>query len=517
MALEESKSDNNITDLSNLVNSYTKDFKKFFHSLKYNKNKNTLRKNKIYNKNNPDMPKRQSKSIIWEQKSKYNTIHKDSNPIEFFYEFQEFIGRDSKAKENSIKSIKKLPVTERKTKKNNSNSFKRKKSNEKNDIFWEKVKYYMELKNEHLNELTYRLKMKKEENNEDNKSYKKLNKSSFLLTNKKRKPLYYIRNKNENSLSKNFDEFYKYFQKEQKDDKSKTARLYKNKKLINDLDTNNISFINRVKNKDKYNSNDKNKYKKFYEKKMNWIKQRDNKINKERIEKEEHEKYVMNSFSFKPIIDKKSIQIVKKREDFINFMEKKPYTERNYNNIMINKKEIYQKYVATIKPYMSLYYEQNSPFYRKNNLSFTKRKPSVDIGMIHINKGKNIKLIKDKNIENSNNDKSFEIEKKSNINNKSKIFNMFKPDKKNLVKNEKINDKIKEKETTNENTKTIRHKIWWNEIKDKNFNNPKEEENKYNFNNLYKVNVRDNSSWNKICINKIISKTKDTVINDLLN
>ena len=94
MALEESKSENNITDIGNLVNSYTKDFKKFFHSLKYNKNKNTLRKNKTYNKNNPDMPKRQSKSIIWEQKSKYNTIHKDSNPIEFFYEFQEFIGRD---------------------------------------------------------------------------------------------------------------------------------------------------------------------------------------------------------------------------------------------------------------------------------------------------------------------------------------------------------------------------------------------------------------------------------------
>jgi hypothetical protein len=69
----------------------------------------------------------------------------------------------------------------------------------------------------------------------------------------------------------------------------------------------------------------------------------------------------------------------------------------------------------------------------------------------------------------------------------------------------------------NEYTKTIRHNLWWNEIKDKNFNNPKEEEeNKYNFNNLYKVNVRDNSSWNKMCINKIISKTKDTILNELL-
>ena len=501
MALQESKSDNNI-NIDNLVHSYTKDFKKFFHSIKYPKNNNFPKKN-FYKKKEQDKPKRQSKSIILEQKSKYNTIHKDSNPIEFFYEFQRFIGKDSKAKENSIKNAKQLSATEIKTKKKAINSEIKKKSKEKNDFFWEKVKYYMEVRNEHLNELTYRLKMKKEENSEESKINKKLNKTYFLLTNKKRKPLYYNRDLKENSISKNFDDFYKYFQKEQNNNISNTTRLYKNKKFVNDLDTNNISFINNAKNKDKYNSSEKNKYKKFYEKKMNWIKQRDNKIIQERREIEEHEKYVMNSFSFKPIIDKKSIQIVKKRKDFINFMENKPFTERNYHNIMINKKEIYQKYVATIKPYMSFYYEKNSPFYKKNNLSFTRKRPSVDIGMIHINKGKNIKLIKEKNIDN---DKSFDKNNESGIINKSKIFYMFKPDKKNGNKNEKIKDKKLDKKAINENSKK--------NISFKGINKPKEEEEKkYDFNNLYKLNVRDNSSWNKICINKIISKTK---VNELL-
>ena len=521
MELKESKSDNNIIPIDNLVNSFTKDFKKCFNSIKYQKNNSSNKKNN--NKKDLNIPKRQSKSIILEQNSNNKTIHKDSNPIEFYYEFQDFIDKEKIPKKSSKEKIQQIPVTERKTIKNKKigKIQKRQNSDEKKDLFWEKVKYYMKVKDEHLNELTYRLKMKKEENCEENKTNKKLNKTAFLLSNKKRKPLYYYRNINENSLSKNFNDFYKYFQKEQKNDiKCNTTRLCKNKKLINELNTNNISFIysENYKDKNKESSNDKNKYKIFYEKKMNWIKKRDEKINKERNEIEQHDKYVMNSFSFKPIIDKNSKQLMQKRNDFINFMENQPYIEKNYQNMMINKQEIYQKYVATIKPFMSFYYEKNSPFYKKNN-SFTKRRLSVDIGMIHIKKGKNIRIIREKDINNSNNDKSVETNNKSNVINRSKIFNMFKPDKKYLSKNKKENDKKIDNEIINENRKKnkIRQKIWWNEIKDKNFNKHKDEEKKYDPNNLYKVNVRDNCSWNKICINKVVSKKRDkNVINELL-
>ena len=227
----------------------------------------------------------------------------------------------------------------------------------------------------------------------------------------------------------------------------------------------------------------------------------------------------MNSFSFKPYINKKSIQLVKKRNDFINFMENKPNKDRNYPNTMINKKEIYQKYLTIINPYMSFYFEKNPPYYKKNNLSFTKRKPSVDIGMIHINKGKNIIIIKEKkdnNIDNNTNtskDINFQTNNNNNNNNntyinKKNIFKMFKPEKKEIQK-KKINNTLIEFNSQNDknNNNNNKYKIWWREINDKNFNNPKKEEKKNNWNDLlYKVNVRDNSSWNKVCVNKIMPK-----------
>ena len=507
MALKESKSDNNILAINNIIDSFTQDFRKCYNSMKYNKKPSS--KKKYNNKKGQYRQRNDSKNIILDQKPKTKKLNQNATPIEFFYEFQDFVQGGDPKKRNEMQILKQMPLTERENKIIKKTPKKKTKNKTKiiTDYFWEKVKYYMELKNERLNELTYRIKMQNLENNNESKSSQKLNHSSFLIKNIKRKPLYQYKNINEDLLSRNFDNFYSLYQKERKDSNIKT-KLYKKKKSLNDSSKSNNTSFNIIE-----------KYKKFYDKNIDWKRKRDNKIIIERNNKEETNKLIMNSFSFKPYINKKSIQLVKKRNDFINFMENKPNKDRNYPNTMINKKEIYQKYLTIINPYMSFYYEKNPPYYKKNNLSFTKRKPYVDIGMIHINKGKNIKIIKEKVINNSNSDKSIEKNNKTAINKKS-IFNMFKPDKKQPKKNDIKNNEIKkktEKDIINDKKNKIRQKIWWSIIKDKNFNKPKNDEKKYDFNELYKVNVRDNSSWNKICINKIVPTQKDkNILNDLL-
>lgn len=484
MELNNSKSDNNLILINNVVDSFTKDFKKYFYYLKYNKNNNK----------HQNIPKRPNNNIL-ENKSTFKTIHKNSNPIEFYYEFNNFIeGGGPEFKKKAIQIKNNLSSTDKKTIKSKKKS-KNIKKQDKRDIFWEKVKYYIELKNQHLNELTYRQKMKKLDNNEESKSIKKLNNSSFLIYNPEKKPLYQYKDINEDSLSKNFDDFYKYHQKEQ--NYNNNNELYKNKKFIN-KSTDNIYY------------NENEKYNKFYKEKMNWIKKKNDKINNERNIKIENDKLFLNSFSFKPAIDKKSIQLIQKRNDFINFIKNNAYSERNYHNMMVNKKEIYQKYLSTIRPYMSFYFEKNQPFYRRNNISLTKRKKTFDIGMIHMNKGKYIKIIKKKDFENSIYDKSLEKNKKIMID-KNKIFKLFKPDKNYLNKKENNNKNFK---SISKNEK-LRQKFWLREIKK--INKPKNEEKKYDFNDLYKLNIRENCSWNKDCLNKIISKSKDkSIVDDFL-
>ena len=98
----------------------------------------------------------------------------------------------------------------------------------------------------------------------------------------------------------------------------------------------------------------------------------------------------MDSFSFKPHIDKQSIKLIKQRNSFLSFLEHKLSTDINTESFTVNKNDIYQKYLVTIKPYMSFYYERNSPFYKRNKKQFitpNKSNKSINIGMIHINKG----------------------------------------------------------------------------------------------------------------------------------
>ena len=502
MHFKQNKPDNIIIPKNNAVDLFSKDYKKGFNSKEDNNNTNVK---KTINNNKIKLKKQKQKNI--------KNINPNSTPVEFYYEFKDYIKveqpKPKQSKKNEIKNLKQSITNKVNNQNNNSEKKERAKdknnSNKKSDIYLQKVKYYMLLKNKHLNKLTNKVRMDQYAIDEEKKLNKKLNKSSILICPTNRKPLYQYHNINDDSLSKDFDCFYKYHQKEQKINNNK---LYKKKNNIYDFSNNS------------FNNNDK--FQKFYENKMDWTKRRDNKIKNKKNMIEEQDKKKFNSFSFKPKIDKKSIQLINKRNKFIDFMENKSFTDRNYNNSMINKKEIYQRYCATIRPYISFYYENNSPFYKNNkyknkNLSFTKRKSSVDIGMIHINKGKNIKIIKEKKDNSSidNNSKDKDKEKHKIFINKKNIFNMFKPEKKEIQK--KINNntnknknknKNKSKNNINNNKSKNKQKMWWNEIKDKNFNSHKNKGKYFDWNELYKVNVRDNSSWNKACLNKIISKPK---------
>ena len=486
------KPDKIIIPKKNSFDLFSKDFQKSINTVD---SRNTTDK-KTINDNNivKEIQKKPKTSIIVNQNN-FNVINPNPTPVEFYYEFKDYIKGGKLPKQSNNSSENKDKDKE----KNNSNK--------KLDQYLQKVKYYMFLKNQHLNELKNKVRFEQSVKDEEKNLNKNVNKSAILICPKNRKPLYQYHNINDESLSKDFDLFYKYHQKERKINKNK---LYKKKNNIKDFSNNSFDKNNNYK-----------QFLKFYENKMNWTKRRDNKIKNKKTMKEEKDKQIINSFSFKPTIDKKSLQIINKRNNFIDFMENKPITDRNYT--IINKKEIYQKYCAKIRPYISFYYENHSPFYKNNksnnSLSLTKRKSSVDIGMIHINKGKNIKIIKEKKDNNitGNNSKEKKEKELSLQGNKKNIFNMFKPEKKEIQKrlnnytNRNRNNNKSQKDIKNNSKSKIKKKIWWNE----NFNNNKEKS--YDWNDLYKVNVRDNCSWNKACLNKIISKPKDNkLINDLI-
>ena len=179
---------------------------------------------------------------------------------------------------------------------------------------------------------------------------------------------------------------------------------------------------------------------------------------------------------------------------------------------------------------MAYQYKNNSPFFKKKSHSFTKKKSKVDIDMIHVNKGKMYIIKKERkkndtnrsnntNISNNNTNKKIN---KNNIsyNDKKNIFNIFKPDKKHLANNKITNlkkyinkENIYKGKIANDNN-NIKNKIWWEEMKQSKVNKEKQ---KLDYNDLYKVNIRDNCSWNKVCINEIFSKPTDKeIIHDFI-
>ena len=90
-------------------------------------------------------------------------------------------------------------------------------------------------------------------------------------------------------------------------------------------------------------------------------------------------------------------------------------------------------------------------------------------------------------------------ENKSGMKSEKKIFKIFKPIKKNIVKKENKEDSDRK----GKKSKIQNSKRWWNILNKKGFNKSKKIKNGIDVNNLYKVNVRDNLSWNKVCVNQV--------------
>lgn len=510
MSNSESQSENNSINNNNnrnsfnALSSYTKDLKKCFISLKNQNNftkiskkntqssKNTSRrvsKNKIEttqnSKNSKSKIKCQSKSI-------------SSTPIEFFMEFREFSEKEQIKK---IEKDKEKKIIKEEEEKKKIMKIKKEKKRQKildlkkqqYDNFWKKVQYYINKKNEHLSQLTYKIKLRNEQKEKSYLSKFKPNKTSILLYPKSRTPLYKYKNINETSLNKELHHFYYFCQKERRNERLKESKTQ-----------NSIKYY--VYNEDEKNFDSENRYKKFYDNKLVWLKKRDDKINirKKFLDKEDNN--IFQSLSFRPHLEQKSIKLVKKRKNFINFLENQLNSDNIYEKIHDNydyKNTIYQKYLVAIKPYMNFYFDRKSPYFKRNKskkkcLTPNSTNRSINIGMIHVDKGNNIRIIKEK--KGKNNEQNNKNINKNNNSNKKNIYNIFKPDKKysKKIKNKEKNEK---EENENQNSKVL----WWNQI-DKINQKDKKKKVFDKYNGLYKVSVRENSSWNKVCVNNIIPK-----------
>ena len=417
-SLNNNNNNNNEEEKSNKqLNNYAKDLKKYFLSLKSEKEiSKILKKNKYNMRPEEEAPKsKQNIKSLFKKKIQDNL--QLSTPIEFFEQIQD-LEKETKKKieKQKEKEIKKQIEVE----KINEEIIKEKKRKErldsnkkKYDNFWKKVKYYIDKKNEHLSEITYKLKLR---NDEEMNSPSKMNKTSIQLYPKSRKPLYRHKNINERLLNKELSFFYSYCQKERRDSKSPLSKSQRN--------------LNHFKEEKNKKCNSANKYQNFYGNKINWLKKKEDK-------NELRRKYLDNvnrkSFSFRPNIDKKSIKLVKQRNTFLNFLENKFNTDKDLEKITINKTEIYQKYLVTIKPYMNFYFERNSPFfkrYKKNFVTPNKSSKSINIGMIHINKGNNIRIIKEKT---SKKEEKSKEKDRNNIQSK-KIYSIYSSLKRKLIK-----------------------------------------------------------------------------------
>ena len=298
MSLSESHSGNNSINNNNdsnkhiRLNSFTKNLKKCFNSLKSGRDISKLSKNRQKN-----VQKGYSKSKSFSSsfsKSKNQEKGQTQTPIEFFGGLQEIVKKENKKKieEENEKEI----IRKNEEKRLKEELMKEKKRNEKialgkekYESFWKKVKYYIDKKNEHLSEIAYKIKLRNIENEKINSITKvKMNKTSILLYPKSRKPLYRYKNLNDKLLNKELQFFYNFCQKEIRDNK---IQLYKTPRYIQ---------YNGYDEEKNYES--ENKYQKFYEKKLMWLKKRADKIELRRKYIDKKDKSFIKSFSFNIII-----------------------------------------------------------------------------------------------------------------------------------------------------------------------------------------------------------------------
>lgn len=338
--------------------------------------------------------------------------------------------------------------------KNNSTKNKPKKSlNTKtnNNSFLDNLKVYKDKKEKYMNNLRKKSLVK---TNSEMRNKPKLSKNSYMLVkNKKREPLYQKKPfDEEKNLDKNFVDFY-----------SKNF-------IVNSSS----SILKSPKMKDKIVEE---KFSKFYEDNIKWKKNLDEiNNNKRNINMKKNEEKIQ-SYTFRPTLDKNSIYIVDKlnRDRTIDY---------DLNNIYEyeNQKELLEKMKTRLKPMINdiRNLSISRPYINKKS-SLMKRTLS-DIYITKKNNTNNNNLCK--TIRNKDYSANFkENEKKD----KSKNCKGNKEEK--IIINKKSNKKKKGND--------LLDKI--NKLKNGKENKEKE---------LYKINVRQGTAWNQEVINNIIPRKK---------
>ena len=273
----------------------------------------------------------------------------------------------------------------------------------------------------------------------------KISKNSlFIIKNKYDKnALYQPYQMKEKNIEKNFSDFY-------------TKTLKENLSC---------SFIEKSPN------HSLEKYNEFYENKIRWKKDIEEKIKKEKIKKEQNKENIMNNYKFKPLLDKNSLNMVKEIEKDENELDEK------------NRRRSLDKYKAKLKNIIINIYNDKLIMNKKKN-KFNRTNT-------------NINLFSKNNSTNKINENKKTLLKKNNHNIRTKI-------------QKKEQNKIKEEYKNKENDKTDVNKNF-NKInkytyilqKKKKFrkrNEKQKESDKYE---LYKINVNDGCAWMKQTLNNI--------------
>ena len=516
---------NNENENSNLINSFSRNFNKCYHGVKFPKDHNNNEndstgnanenKNESTNNNNPNSTTTGTKAhnpflyslfefdlisnnippiknninykIKSEQKAKLNTNfspknHTTNKTNPNLSNSQENLVYSTNniqmttAQSTRIQNLKKKYLNSTKNSYSNSKpkylNLKRKAfSQKKFGSFLERVKEKQADREIHLNNI--RSKSSGEENIPNYNQPEICKGSVLLLKHSNRKPLYQEKPLNEEAnLEKCFKDFYNRSLKENQTN----SLLIKSPLSKNDLD-------------EKYNN--------FYKDKIKWKNNVEQKNKNRKLNKEQELDHCIEEFSFKPALNKKSLNMA-------NRLNRNRSIDNIYNNNFYengNDIETLDKFKTRLKPIMNNIYNYNNhiPYLNKRSLGLKRTISEVYLAQRNNDLDRTKKRKKKMKINYKLNEKKFSKQKNNEINkNKNEEISN-----KNIIKNN-INSHINQTDHNNKLFKKI------NMCEDEEEKGNKKQE-------LYKLNVREGSAWNVEMLNKIKGEKKyNNIIEGLL-
>lgn len=341
------------------------------------------------------------------------------------------------------------------------------------ESFLERVKEQQKKKEMHIKNL--KSKILESETSEMNTHLEINKKSKKLLKKNYRNPLYQHKSLNEEkSIEKNFQNFYANILKENQ---------------------NNIYFSKKSKCKNKDKNSLEDTFIKFYENKIKWKKNVEQKNKKRKIRINQEYEEFLETFPYKPNIDKNSINMVNKlnrNRSIENFSNNNFYESGN-------NRETLDKFKAKLKPIINDYY--NNSMNHIPNINRKNRECKRSMSEVNFNIHQKVEL----------NDGISKI-KKNKKNNKNKPKINYKLNEKKFVEN---NNNNKNKKGEFNNDFNVNGKDYYLMKQIEGIDNKKKDKNEGE--DLYKLNIRPGGAWNKEFINKITPKKQCiSLIADLL-